>query len=188
MPGNLARKLAQRRRQRLGLVQAGDLDDEFRHPLDQLLDHAVPGDQPRPFVSRVAKTGGAGAIRGEPVDGGRERFRSGLGHKSVDAVFDELERPAGVGRGDDRLPREKRLERDVAVVLVERAVDHGERTSIEVDERLFVERPAKSIRSDTPSDCGERLGVPALRSVAHHHQTYRPINVRHRADGQIRAA
>ena len=52
---------------------------------------------------------------------------SGVGSttSAVDAVLDELERAAGVRRGHDRLAREKRFERHVAVVLVERRKDDG---------------------------------------------------------------
>ena len=127
----------------LGLVQAGNLDDQLFHCADQFLDDAVPGDQPRALVAGVAQTRRQRPIGGEPIHGRRQRFRRGSHDEAVHAVLDELERAAGIGRRDHGLAREKRLERDVAVVFVERAVNDGERAFVQIDERLLVDRPRK---------------------------------------------
>ena len=56
-----------------------------------------------------------------------------------DAVDDEFQRSAGIARGDDRFSREKRLERDVAVVFVVGRKRDGEGAGIEIDELLVVD-------------------------------------------------
>ena len=49
-----------------------------------------------------------------------KRLRRRLADEAVDAVLDELGRPAGVAARDDRLPRRERLDRHEPVVLLER--------------------------------------------------------------------
>jgi hypothetical protein len=55
--------------------------------------------------------------------GARERDGVRRRNQACDAVVDELERAAGVGRRDHGFARKKRFERDVAVVFVERRKD-----------------------------------------------------------------
>ena len=121
-----SRQIGERGRQRLGLVQARDLDDELHRVAiaDQPLDDACPRD--RCGRARTPRRPRRGALR-DRRRGGRcaspSGFGSGVGDAAVHAVDHELVRAARVGRRDDRLVREKRLERDVAVVLVERRKD-----------------------------------------------------------------
>ena len=98
----------------------------IEHCSDQLLNHPIPRDTACALVSGVAETGGQSLVSGKPVDRQREGLVSRLTHEPVRFVLDELERTAGIGRGNDRLVREERFERHVTVVLVEGAVDDGE--------------------------------------------------------------
>src|SRR5579872_6670564 len=100
----------------------------------QRVHDGVPGDAAHAFVSGVAERARERAVRGEAVDRAADGFRARIADEAGDPVFDELERAAGVGRGDDRLVREERLERHVAVVLVERREHHRERAGVQLHE------------------------------------------------------
>ena len=92
-------------------------------------------------------------------------------------------------RGDDRLARQERLERDVAEVLVERRIDDRQRARVELDQLVVVdvaeERPRG--RLDAALRRGQRLDVVALRAVAGDDQPERAERRRHRADDEIDA-
>src|SRR4051812_46721036 len=89
-------------------------DTSLASSRNQLLDHAIPGNQPRAFVPGFAERRGAAAVARERIDRVGERLGTRLADQSVDAVDDELVRPSGVGRRPDRLSRQERLQRDVA--------------------------------------------------------------------------
>src|SRR3954468_17622101 len=76
---------------------------------NQLLDHAIPGNQAGAFVARVSQRCGAAAVACERIDRLTEGVGRRLADESVDPVDDELVRPARVGRRHDRLPRQERL-------------------------------------------------------------------------------
>src|SRR6266508_5434393 len=75
----------------------------------------------------------------EATDGCAERLWCRVGDEACRAVFDEFERSTRVGRRDDGLAREKGLERDVAIVLIERRKHDGARACVQLDQRLFVD-------------------------------------------------
>ena len=165
--GNATRQIGERRRQRLRFVEARDLDDELHHAVamlarraDQLLDDAVPGDAARARRSRRRPSpprARRSAARRLIAVGQRLGLRRA--DEAVDAVDDELVRAAGIGRGDDRLLREERFERDVAEILVERRIDDRERVAIQLDQALVVDR-AEEV--DAIGDAGAR---PRARSA-----------------------
>ena len=126
----------------------------------QLLHDAVPGDRPaRARSPALPETRGERAIGGEAVDAPRRSPpASGAHDEAVLAVDDELERAAGVGGGDDRLRAEKRFERHVAVVFVERRVDDGERAGVERDQLVAADARRRTRRDRATPD----LRRPAL--------------------------
>ena len=80
---------------------------------------------------------------------GRRGDRRGLGGDDAPgrAVVHDLERPAGVGRGDHRLAGEERLVRAEPEVLVDRRVERREAGRVEIGELRRVGRgPAKRTR------------------------------------------
>ena len=74
----------------------------------------------------------------------------------VDAVADELEGPAAVGRGDDGLARQERLERHVAEVLVVGRVAHRERIAVQPQHLVVGDGAEQLTRSETPSPSASR--------------------------------
>ncbi len=129
--------------------------------LDQFLDHPVPRDQSRTLEARITQTAAACA-RSAASRLTAAASASGQGSVTMpfDAVFDELQRAAGIGRRDHRLARQKRFERDVPVVFVEWTIDHRERTRIQIDQApVRRAAPTNSMRSDTPSDSASVLGA-----------------------------
>jgi hypothetical protein len=90
----------------------------------------------------------------------RERGADGLGlgirDGAVDAVDDELQRPAGVGRGDHGLAGQECFEGHVSEVLVEGRVDDAERAGVEVEQRPIVDGARNVTRSPRPSESTSR--------------------------------
>ena len=74
-------------------------------------------------------------IAGEATDCLRDGLAIRLDDKAVDAVFDKLQRAAGIASGDDRFLSEKRFQCRQSVVLVKRHIDERERVTIQTDER-----------------------------------------------------
>ena len=156
-----SRQFRQRRRQRVRLVEARDLDDELRQRVawsvatGNLRNYGYSrgfGNQPtsvsmtpsqviRRATSCPASPSAAARRRSAASRRDRVRQRPGcrLADVAVDAVDHELVRSARVGAGDDRLAREKRLERDVAEVLVVGRIDHRQRPRVELDERIVLD-------------------------------------------------
>ena len=98
------------------------------------------------------------------------------------------ERPAGIEGGDDRLPRQKRLERDVAEVLVEGRVQHRQRVPIQIESDAARRPRPRTV--DTVGDAeflGKRLGPTPLAAVANDDQPCRRIHGTHAPHGEIRA-
>ncbi len=102
------------------------------------------------------------AIRRER-DSSADAIASGDGSTThpVDAVGHELERSTGIGRRNHRFAGEKRFQRHVPVVLVERRVHDSERVFVQIDEALLAHRAGEVMRSATPSEAR-----PAPRSAA----------------------
>ena len=71
----------------------------------QPLDDPVPGDPERgpAGVAPFAEALGLGPVLVQPVEGLGQRLRGRVRDEPLDAVPDELERPAGIGHGDDGL-------------------------------------------------------------------------------------
>src|SRR5262245_36233213 len=82
------------------------------------LDDAIPRDRARTYAPCLAEPCRECLVAGEAIDDGRDRLRLRVAHEPVRSVDHEFEHAAGIGRGDDRLRREKRLERHVSVILV----------------------------------------------------------------------
>ena len=112
--------------------------------LHQLLDHAGPRHRPRPLVAGIAERSGTRRVGRERANGFAERLGLRGRDAAVLAVDDELVRSAGVGRRHDRLAGQKRLERDVAVVLVVRRKDYSERAAVELDDLVVGDRAQES--------------------------------------------
>ncbi len=87
-------------------------------------------------------------------------------HESVHAVDDELVRPARVGAGDHRLPREERLERDVAEVLIVRRIDHREGIGIQLDQVIVFDVAQKGHAIGDAGLLGRAFGILSLCAVA----------------------
>src|SRR3954469_4296210 len=100
---------------------------------NQLLNHAIPGNQPRAFVPGVPERRSAAAVARERIDRVGERLGARLADEAVDAVDDELVRPAGVGRRHDRLSRQERLQRDVAEVFIVWRIQPRQRVPVELE-------------------------------------------------------
>src|SRR5439155_21246381 len=86
--------------------------------LHDLVDGLVPRDAANTLVAGVAHGGRAFRVGDDLRHRRAETFGVGGCDKTRDAVDDEFQRSAGVARGDDWLSREKRIERDEAVVFV----------------------------------------------------------------------
>ena len=84
-----------------------------------------------------------------------------LGHEAGDAVGDDLERPARVGRRHHRLLGQERLVRHHPEVLVHRRVVDGEAARIQVGELLL-----RDTAEEARAAVGERLEPVAVGPVA----------------------
>ena len=82
------------------------------------------------------------------------------------AVRDDLERPAGVGRREDRFLGEERLERNHPVVLVDRRVVDGEATRVEIGELGFGHAAREARAPVQPAIARELLEPLSIRPVA----------------------
>src|SRR5205814_9001979 len=109
----------------------------------ELLDDAVPRDRTGDGLSRVPEALGERSIGREPVDGGGQRHRVGRADESVDAVAHEFERTSRICGGDHGPRGEKRFERHVSVVLIERHVDDAARTGVEIRDRVAPQRASE---------------------------------------------
>src|SRR6185369_4281449 len=86
---------------------AGMTIDTLEGSAKQLLDHAVPRDRLREFAASAAQPLGERPVGIEPVDRRGERRGRWLADEPVDAIPYELQRTAGIGRGDHWFAREK---------------------------------------------------------------------------------
>src|SRR5688572_32344082 len=143
----------------------------------QLLHYAIPGDGRGACASGLAETGRQLRVRGEARDRGTDRCRVGGAHEAVVSVDDELQRAAGVARGDHRLGTQERFKGDVAVVLVERRVDDGERSGVERNERLGIWRAREHDAVCDTRRRGRLLGGVPLRALADDDQPQRRWHV-----------
>src|SRR6188472_1405138 len=90
-------------------------------------------------------------------------------------VRHDLERPARVGRGEDRLLREECLEGDHAVVLVHGRVVDGETTRVQIGELGLADatrEPRAAVQASLP---GETLEPFAVRPLAGDHDLERAV-------------
>src|SRR5262245_10794185 len=94
---------------------------------DELLDDACPRDRAGALVPGVSPRRGASWIGVQAAERLTQRLGRRLAYAAVHPVHHELDRAAGIGRRQHRFVRQKRLNRDVAVVLVVRGKDYPER-------------------------------------------------------------
>ena len=144
-------------------------------------------DRLRNRTARTAETFRERSIAGEPVDGGRQGHRVGLADESVDAVAHELQRAARIGRGDHRPGGEKRFNRHVSVIFVERRVDDAARTSIQVGHRIAPARARKRDPIGRARLSGFAFKYLTLRSIADDHEPGGRRDLPHRANSQLNA-
>ena len=211
--GDRSRQIGERRRQRLRLVEARDLDDQFHRTPSQLWRILRPylaisrtsfsitpsqvmrrarRTRRRPSRPRARRSPASPLIAAASASGVRRA------DEPVDAVDDELVRAARVGARDDRLAREKRLERDVAEVLVVRRIEHRQRAGVELDQLVVVDAaeerrpgPRRRPRAAARSTLARCVPSPATtsrigRSTSRHrrHQQIHPLDRFDAADRQ----
>src|SRR5689334_14166551 len=147
-------------------LNAGITIDTADGSAKQLLHDAIPCDLPRPGEAGGAEARRERAIGREPGDRGSDRRRLGRADESVLAVDDEFERTARIGAGDDRFAAQEGLERHVAVIFVERDVDHRQRSRVETHELVAIGLSRERYAIAHAAFYGGALGGRALRSVA----------------------
>src|SRR5258705_8181874 len=81
---------------------AGITIDTCEGSAKKTLDDSIPRDRLRNGSTGLAKPCGERAVGCKPVDGDGHRGRIRTADETVGSVLHELERPAGVGRGDHR--------------------------------------------------------------------------------------
>ena len=114
----------------------------------------------------------------------RPRPASGATTSPVRAVVDDLERPAGVGRRDDRLLGEERLVRDHPEVLVDGRVVDGEAARVEVGELVVADAAGERGAAVEAALARERLEPLAVGPVARDHDAQRRVE-RGRLEQQV---
>ena len=150
-----------------GLVQARDLDDEL-HVCDasasrrsitpsQVIVRARARSRPRPVRRPGARSAARAAIASPSASG------SGAVTRPFTPSTTNSVGPARVGRRDDRLAGEKRLERDVAVVLVVRRKDYAECARVQLDELVVVHFAEKLDASREAQRAARALRAPSAR-------------------------
>ena len=139
------------------------------------------------LVPGLAKGARPRRIRSQPGDGRAERFRARLGDESGDAVFDELQRAAGIEGRHHRFAREERFQRHVAVILVERREHHTERVRVKLDELLRADAAGEGNAIGHARGSGRLLQRPAQRTFADAHQPDPAVRRSQRPDDQIDA-
>src|SRR5690606_35745665 len=85
-----------------------------RSRADERLDHAVPRDRAGAGLAGLTVRRRQRRRCGVAVDRRRQRLGRRVADGAVDAIDDELERPARIAAGQDRLAGEERLLRHVA--------------------------------------------------------------------------
>ena len=126
----------------------------------------------------------AAAVARELVQPPSQRRGVGRHDEARDAVLDELERAAGVGGGDHGLGAGHGLDRDEAVVLVQRHEGHGERAGVEARQHLV----AHEAEELDPRVAARDLAQPRLLGAgAGDLEAHVRLHVRHGAHDELDA-
>ena len=185
-----ARRAAARRRRRCASASfiAGMTTETREGSAKQLLHDAVPGHRcarararPRRAARRSARSAASRATAA-PIAAG-----SGAQTKPFSPSTDELERAAGVGRGDDRLrARTPRASRSRSPRRTARRRRRARRRT-DRPARRRITAPAKTTRSCTPVSGGGSFGAARCDPSPTMRRRSRRRHVRHRADREVRA-
>src|SRR5262249_22682492 len=139
----------------------------------QLLDHTVPRDRLRDVPPCAAEPLSERPVSSECIDGRGERGGFRLADESIRAISHELEWTSSIGRGDHGFGGEKRFQRHVSVVFVERRVYHAERAGVQICYGLAPQRTRKG--NAVAEIQGRRLSfeLHPPRSLSHDDQANR---------------